>query len=134
MNHIRFIFVRIALPVVFGIGIYILFRGVYLIDPYERFFPVLSFRPPDWFIYNLPDGLWLYALLHTLNLVWHEYGSIEWFIWLGIAVLLAISAEFFQEIQLISGTFDWRDIGAYIIAAFFFAYDCICVNNKKQKS
>ena len=139
MNNFRLIFSKVVLPIVVGCGIYALFRGMHFIDPHERIFPALTFKPPDWFAYNLPDGLWLYALLSSIDFIWKDRVSTGYFGWIFFAISISYLTEFFQAIQIIPGTFDWKDLLAYTIAimAFFLPFGfsnekSLIIKNKKQ--
>lgn len=71
---------------------------------------------PDWAIYSLPDGLWLFSLLLCLQVVWQRRR--EWNqIWLFF-VLAAVCHEFFQGVWSGLGTFSWTDVEFYLLAAF----------------
>jgi len=78
---------------------------------------------------NLADGLWLYAFLCSVFLVWDAKPSAACIGWLSFAVVGAVSSEFLQALHLIPGTFDWLDIAAYLIASGFFI---INFNNQLQ--
>lgn len=65
--------------------------------------------------HNLPDFLWLFALLNALGIIWS--GNFRmYFRWTIAAFLGALYTEFAQKIQLISGTYDIWDTYSYIIA------------------
>ena len=116
----KFIF-HCLIPIIVGIIIYVEFRGFYLLKPhhnYETFFSLI--KTSYWVKYNLPDGLWFYALLSTLSIVWKENSSIYFISWIILSVLLTVLSEVSQAFQLIKGTFDWFDLLTYTIA--FFAY------------
>ena len=69
---------------------------------------------PDWMVYNLPAGLWLFAFLHGLQLLRSPF----WFY--VLAVLFAIGAEVMQATHFTSGTFDFQDLLAYLLAMVVF--------------
>jgi hypothetical protein len=115
--------VHIVAPIALGSIIYILFRGVYIIDPTAMYFPLLSTNTPYWFLYNLPDGLWLYSLLSALAVIWQGYSSRQFHTWFLFALFASYLTEVLQASQLIPGRFDWMDIIAYSVAAL--AHFCI---------
>jgi hypothetical protein len=78
--------------------------------------------PPNWVIYNLPDGLWFYALISTLALIWDDKSSKYFNFWFFSAIILSYLSEFFQALHLIPGTFDWRDLFAYSIAVIIYNF------------
>lgn len=103
---------HIAIPILCGIAVYALWRGIYIVDiP-----PILASRPPDWVIYNLPDGLWLYAFLSSIVFIWEEEFSWYFILWAAIVVVLSCLTEIMQAYNFINGTFDWNDMLAYLIA------------------
>jgi len=110
-------------PILFGTIIYALWRGLHFIDATEKYFPLLSSaKLPDWLQYNLPDGLWLYALLSAITLVWKGNSSKHFFAWMLLAIILSYLTEVFQALHFIPGTFDWKDLVAYSFAVLFYAF------------
>ena len=74
---------------------------------------------PDWMVFNLPDGLWFYALCNFLALVWaNDARHYLW--WVMPCFVLAILSEFGQKYRVIEGTFDTADILAYTLALLVF--------------
>ena len=112
---------RIALlPILLGGLIYLIFRQDII---------ALSLIPADWlhiikinlndecaatyfFLYCLPDALW-YSSLLLLQLPYTQ--SIQGKGLFGLSVFLPFIMEFCQKFGIISGTFDWWDIVAYLI-------------------
>ncbi len=78
--------------------------------------------PPDWFVYNLPGGLWIYSFTSLIILI----GGIESFreniIPITVPIFLALLSEIIQYLNQISGTFDIFDIFFYI---FFYLFALI---------
>lgn len=72
-----------------------------------------SFSIPEWMIFNLTDGIWLFALLQFIDIIWAEEKGSE--VWVFLSILLAIGHEFGQRTAIFSGTFDVLDVLAYII-------------------
>jgi hypothetical protein len=68
-----------------------------------------------WFIYSLPDALWIFSFTTTIlyfsdNIISSK--NVFWFIFIiGFPVIL----EFAQKYNIISGTFDINDIIFYIL-------------------
>jgi hypothetical protein len=115
------IILHIIAPILFGTSIYALYRGLNFIDPQQKIFPLLHFyQPPDWIKYNLPDGLWLYALSSMLLFIWKENFSVNFMAWLFFVIIAAFLSEFLQAYNIIPGTFDFKDLLAYFFALFFF--------------
>lgn len=114
MKHIKFlkILFHIVAPLFLGIVIYVFWRGIIFFD----IEPILNSNPPDWIKYNLQDGLWLYALLSAIIIIWEEKFSLDLIIWLFLALLLTILSELMQAYNFIPGTFDFYDLIAYFFA------------------
>lgn len=74
----------------------------------------LSFHLPDWFLYSLPDGLWLFSYISLLLLIWGNVISKQNIHWVLLVPLIAIFSEIGQLIKLVPGTFDIVDLGFYL--------------------
>lgn len=108
---------HVVVPLSIGIMVYTLFRGVYFGDPGKSVFPIFNIHHlPQWIKYNLPDGLWFYSLISSITLVWDDFSSRNFKIWLISAVILVFLSEVSQNFDLVEGTFDPSDIYAYMIA------------------
>lgn len=83
---------------------------------------------PEWVIYNLPDGLWLYSFLMWLMLTWYGQKNFESYIWFLILITIALGSELLQKYTLIQGTFDTRDMIAYCIAIFLCSFNYYHLN------
>ena len=117
------IFLHIFVPIFCGTTIYVFWRGLHLIDPEEKVFPLFSvINIPDWIKYNLPDGLWFYALLTVLLYIWENNFSECFVIWLFLAIILSYISEVLQKYHFLSGTFDFKDLLAYTIASSIFYF------------
>jgi hypothetical protein len=131
LNKLKLFAYHVLLPLITGTLIYLIFRNKSIIM-FRWFDSLLLTAPieflrnsfhqyrsliPDWIIYSLPDGLWIYALSMSLFFIWgNDY--LKTSIWLVIALLLAPSLEIMQYFHFLPGTFDWRDLIIYIIASF----------------
>jgi len=101
-----------VIPITVGAAVYRLWRGIDIFDiP-----PLIYSTPPDWIIFNLPDGLWLYALLSSIIFIWKDNHTSHFFLWLSTAILLTFLTEIMQAYRFLFGTFDWNDMLAYLIA------------------
>ena len=115
------IFFHIVIPIFCGITIYALWRGIYFIDPTQKIFPFAYWHNrTNWLLYNLPDGLWFYALLSAIAFIWKDSYSIFFIMWLFVASTLTFLSEFLQLFHFIPGTFDNYDLLAYSIAILIF--------------
>ena len=77
----------------------------------------LSIYLPDWFLYSLPDGLWLFSYVSFLLVVWGNVISKHNIHWVLLVPLIAIFSELGQLIKVISGTFDVVDLCSYFLGA-----------------
>ena len=114
---------------ILGCFIYITFRqdtlimfswldSIYLLDvisDYRLFTMPLSAHLPSWFLYSLPDGLWLFSFVSILLAIWDNTISkhnIHWFI---LVPTIAVFIEIGQLLSIVSGTFDILDLIFYLI-------------------
>ena len=125
--HYKSIFIHILVPILVGTTIYALWRGINLVD----MLPLLSSKPPEWIIYNLPDGLWFYALLSSIYLIWEENFPVHFILWLLITVILSCLMEVMQAYNFLNGTFDWKDLLAYMVAGIVSIFQ---FRNKRYRS
>jgi len=78
--------------------------------PYKDIFP-------DWVLYSLPDGLWLFSFSSAVMVIWErELKLYSFIIWISMLILV-ISLEILQYYNIINGTFDIIDIIFFIFAA-----------------
>ena len=77
----------------------------------------LSIYLPDWFLYSLPDGLWLFSYVSFLLVVWRNIISKYNIHWVLLVPLIAIFSELGQLIKFIPGTFDVVDLCSYFLGA-----------------
>jgi hypothetical protein len=80
----------------------------------EHLSPTREFLP-DWFVFSLPDGLWVYSFSFTLLLIWGDNLKVA-FTWLLLPFLLGSVVEILQYYKYISGTFDYADLILCVIA------------------
>jgi len=123
MNRKHKIILHVITPILIGGIIYILFREgnlrmfswLYLLglDSLIYDFRVnisLHNQIPDWILYNLPDGIWLYSLTSLMIIIWERESSISKYFWFLIIPILGLSAEFGQSINIVPGTYDKNDL------------------------
>jgi len=141
-----FLLVHVALPMLVGGLIYICWR-----DPglaMFKWFRALGLEPmilqlrlatavgttalPFWFVYSLPDGLWVYALTAFMGHVWS--GS-RWSVFkiacLAAGPVLGAGSELGQLARLVPGSFDWTDLVFYLTAATL-AFFAVARSNSKR--
>jgi hypothetical protein len=117
----RFI-VHVVLPTLIGASIYLFFRtptllvfrwieAIGLLDPVMILREQVAFvQLPEWLLYSLPDGLWVYATTSWMVLMWR--GARSW-LWLSTGVLLAVGAELGQAVGCVPGTYQHLDMLFY---------------------
>jgi|TARA_B110000858_G_C17627128_1_gene391773 hypothetical protein len=74
---------------------------------------------PNWFLFSLPDGLWLFSYLSILLVVWNNEISKNNIHWLLLVPTIAIASEIGQLLRIIPGTFDIVDLIFYVAGTIF---------------
>ncbi len=136
---------HVALPMLAGGLIYVCWRDPELMM--FRWFRVLGLEAtiqqvrlgvpavaamPSWFVYSLPDGLWVYALSAFMGHVWSgSRTSVVRIMFLGAGPVLGVGSELGQMAHLVPGSFDWTDIVFYL-AAGAFAFLAVVRSNSKR--
>lgn len=77
---------------------------IYLLGSYELL--------PQLLKNYLPDGLWAYAFISMILVIWDRHLNYGW---IFIAFLLAAGFELLQQYRLVSGTADAADIMVYFL-------------------
>ena len=116
---LRSILVHCILPMLAGCGLYVLFRpanlkihdwfqtvGIEFPEYYHRF----HFRLPDYYIYNLPDGLWAYSLVSIILIIHFRENDLLLKAFLALSIIVAIGSELAQLTPRVHGTFDPIDL------------------------
>lgn len=105
----------VFLPLIIGVLVYGFGRNCFMSHEITS----LQVRFPKWITYNLPDGLWLFAFLNCLWLIWNnDYKSMH--AWTFTVTIFSIGSEYLQKAGIIAGTFDLLDIFFYLLAYFLF--------------
>lgn len=121
--------VHVALPVLLGGLIYVLWRSTDLLvfrwlaalglDSIVASLRLLAApfqeQLPTWVFYSLPDGLWAYAVTACMALIWAGYSCVSRVIWLSAGPLIGIGSELGQLVGMVPGTFEFADITLYAI-------------------
>ena len=69
---------------------------------------------PNWFLYSLPDGLWLFSYISLLLAIWGNEITKQNILWLFLIPIIAIFSEIGQFISIVPGTFDMMDMAFYV--------------------
>lgn len=134
-----YLLVHVALPILIGGMIYVCWRVDHLFM--FSWFDTLGLTPvvesirgwaaparpwvPDWILYSVPDGTWVYACVAFFGRLWREGPRWAQVLWIGIGPALAIGGELGQIPGWVPGTWDWADTACYVVAAgvaFAFAW------------
>lgn len=83
---------------------------------------------PSWFIYSLPDGLWMFAFILFMMTIWDFSFQGVGKVWVILSVMIGISFEICQVFLSGIGTFDWMDmiflsVGALLPILLFTKYE-----------
>ncbi|QBQ43149.1 hypothetical protein E2P86_17860 [Sphingobacterium psychroaquaticum] len=70
---------------------------------------------PEYILFSLPDGLWVFSYLCLILHLWSGKISTQNIGWIIITPVVAIGSEIGQFFGLIIGTFDLWDLIFYII-------------------
>lgn len=114
---------QVFLPLIIGVFIYLFFRPNQTIgESYINWNiePIYNFNNSvigNILVGSLPDFLWLLSLLGLMNIIWDS--NIP-FILKALLYSLPIFTELLQYLKIITGTGDFYDIAAYLLAIFIF--------------
>ncbi len=70
---------------------------------------------PNWLRFSLPDGLWVLSYTCLICYIWDFNLNRRNIFWFALLPILAVGSEIMQSFRIISGTFDYFDIVAYIV-------------------
>ncbi len=73
---------------------------------------------PNWLLYSLPDGLWVFSYISLMLLIWKNKINQENIVYIFSLPLIAILSEIGQLFKIVPGTFDTIDILFYILGTF----------------
>jgi len=117
---------HVILPILIGGLIYVFFRGRNLVFmTYIELVSNLSltslsyYTDPiktklyDWVIYSLPDGLWVYSFTSSIMLMKLD-SKVRIYI-IHMPLLLAVTFEMFQLLDMYKGTFDPIDLLFFVL-------------------
>ncbi len=116
---------HVALPMVIAACIYLFLRPAkpFLLELHPSLTYSFLKLPSsfNWFVYNLPDGLWAYSFFSFMQIVTRDDSPKVRSIYLKSSVLLMLGYEMGQ-IGFVIGTFDLLDLAAItagIYCSFF---------------
>lgn len=142
-----FFLLNVVLPLLCGGLVYIAFRDTNILmfkwfNAIGIMNYIISFREqllivkttlPKWFLYSLPDALWIYSFCVFLFLIWYESRIVR-ILAPGMAIAFTILAEVLQLFNILPGTFDWRDLLLFLTFGVFSLLTCNFYFIKKNSS
>lgn len=81
-----------------------------------------SYFLPKWFLFSLPNALWLFSGLVAFEAIWGTKFVLGKIFWFSALLIIAIGSELGQALGLIQGTFDWYDILLLTLAGLGFTF------------
>lgn len=72
---------------------------------------------PAWFIFSLPDGLWMFAFVLFMMVLWDFRFAGQGKFWILAAIITGISFEISQALTSVMGNFDWVDMAWIMVGA-----------------
>ncbi len=129
MNQFKFIKfnVLVLLPITIGGCIYIFCRkDSLLMFKWLDFIGILNFTKkiresielsniPSWFIYSLPDALWLFSFTSIMLFLWGKSICLNSTFWILLPSFIGLFAEIGQALNFVPGTYDIIDLIFLII-------------------
>lgn len=84
-----------------------------------------NIKIPDWILFSLPDGLWIFSFVSFQLFIWNNKIEKENCVWLFCLPIMAIISEIGQLVKIVPGTFDSIDLVMYLIGTVlpFFIYN-----------
>jgi hypothetical protein len=126
---IRTLLLNVILPLFTGGFIYLLFRSERLImfdwirflgfkeslDLLRNDFNSLKSFIPNWVLFSLPDGLWVYSFSSAIIIIWNDNRKVL-ILLLTFPLIFGPAVELLQFFKLFKGTFDIIDLTLTIVA------------------
>jgi hypothetical protein len=132
MRQSRFSFfvIFVALPLILGTAIYLLWRAdtltafrwfmvIEMSDTLDTLRDVVGhWSGPQWALYSLPGGLWAFAATNAMGAMWLKDWHPESFVWIALPLVFAWGTEWAQFFQQFAGTYSALDLFAYLLGWF----------------
>ena len=87
---------------------------------------------PSWFLYSIPDGLWVFSYVCLMLFIWERTVKRNNLFWFTLIPSIALFSEIGQLIKVVPGTFEVADLSLYVIG--FFLPLIAFTNNYKIKN
>ena len=78
----------------------------------ESMLPLIN-KIPSWFLFSLPDGLWVFSYVSLILALWNNCITLKSLPWIISIPLLAVSSEIGQRFGFIAGVYDNLDFLFY---------------------
>ena len=76
--------------------------------------------PPDWIVYSLPDGLWMYSFFLAMRAIWlKDYSRLSLYTTLILPIFIVLT-EILQYFNMFPGTYDAIDLICYTLPIFIY--------------
>jgi hypothetical protein len=111
-----------------GAAIYLLWRAnsllvfawasaVHLEEPLNRMRAQVAVRilPPTWFVFSLPQALWVFSGCLAIHSIWRQPDSHREQLWMLLVLSLAVGGEIGQACGVVPGTFDSLDLTLVLV-------------------
>ena len=85
---------------------------------------------PSWVKYSVPDATWMWSLTGFFTYLWQDVPAPQKWIYIWMVVVLGLGTEVAQALGLLSGVFDWMDLGLMSIAAMCSFYFSLAYTKK----
>ena len=83
----------------------------------------------DFVLFSLPDGLWVLSYVYLMSTVW-KFDLHGHFLMISLIPLIAVISECSQAGGFFPGTFDIKDLTAYILSYAIGTGHCIFIKRK----
>jgi hypothetical protein len=78
-------------------------------------FNIIKAFIPNWVLFSLPDGLWVYSFSSAIIIIWNDNRKVL-ILLLSIPLIFGPAVELLQFLKLFKGTFDIKDLVITIVA------------------
>lgn len=117
-----------------SLKMFIWFERINILDVIENirnFTFIYSNNLPNFILYSLPDGLWLFSYVSLVLYLWKNELKSENLFWVFSVPLISIISELGQIFKIIPGTFDIIDLVMYLLGTIlpFIIYKKSITNN-----
>jgi hypothetical protein len=115
----KFVLLKVILPLLLGLFLYLVFRKNTFINSLFNFGLNIEFsvKPIDYFLkFLLPDGLFAFSFTSAFLILWLKEFSLKYLLFpIGFFIII----EYLQLSKVIAGTFDFLDIIVMILFSLF---------------